>query len=122
MNQMRKAHNPRRAILIISDGGDNASRYAEREIKNAVRESDVQLYAIGIYEPPESRSRTPEEAQGPELLNELAQRREEELLLSQILPNYRMSLQKSELSCGINTCSIIRPKTLRATANIGAFR
>jgi VWFA-related protein len=73
MNQMRKAHNPRKAILIISAGGDNASRYTEREIKNAVRESDVQLYAIGIYEPPEARSRTPEEAQGPELLNELAQ-------------------------------------------------
>jgi hypothetical protein len=32
----------------------------------------VQLYAIGIYEPPESRRRTPEEAQGPELLDELA--------------------------------------------------
>jgi len=73
MNQMRKAHNPRKAILIISDGGDNASRYTEREVKNAVRESDVQVYAIGIYEPPELRGRTPEEAHGPELLNELAQ-------------------------------------------------
>jgi Ca-activated chloride channel family protein len=73
MNQMRKAHNPRKAILIISDGGDNASRYNEREVKNAVRESDVQVYAIGIYEPLESRGRTPEEARGPELLNELAQ-------------------------------------------------
>jgi uncharacterized protein with von Willebrand factor type A (vWA) domain len=72
MNQMERAHNPRKAILIISDGGDNASCYTERKIKNAVRESDVQLYAIGIYEPPESRRRTPEEAQGPELLDELA--------------------------------------------------
>jgi VWFA-related protein len=73
MNQMRKASNPRKAILIISDGGDNASRYTEREVKNAVRESDVQVYAIGIYEPPELRGRTHEEAHGPDLLNELAQ-------------------------------------------------
>jgi len=73
LHQMRKAHNPRKAILIISDGGDNASRYTEREVKNAVRESDVQVYAIGIYEPPDSRGRTPEEAHGPELLDQLAQ-------------------------------------------------
>src|SRR5258706_7465174 len=72
MNQMRKARNARKAILIISDGGDNSSRYTEREVKNAVRESDVQIYAIGIVEPPDSRIRTPEEAHGPELLHALA--------------------------------------------------
>src|SRR5207245_8678704 len=38
MNQMKKARNPRKAILIISDGGDNSSRYTESEVKNAVRE------------------------------------------------------------------------------------
>ena len=51
MNQMKKARNPRKAILIISDGGDNSSRYTESEVKNAVREADVQIYAIGIFEP-----------------------------------------------------------------------
>ena len=59
MNQMKKAHNPRKAMLIISDGGDNSSRYTESEIKNAVREADVQIYAIGIFEPMGSRGRTP---------------------------------------------------------------
>ena len=73
MNLMKKARNPRKAILIISDGGDNSSRYTEREVKNAVRESDVQVYAIGIYEPLAGRGRTPEEAEGPELLNTLAE-------------------------------------------------
>ena len=73
MNQMKKARNPRKAILIISDGGDNSSRYTQGEVKNAVRESDVQVYAIGIYEPPDSLGRTPEEAAGPELLNVLAE-------------------------------------------------
>src|SRR5579863_3307301 len=73
MNQMRKAHNPRKAILIISDGGDNNSRYTESEIKNAVREADVQIYGIGIFEPIGSRGRTPEESMGPGLLSEVAE-------------------------------------------------
>jgi Ca-activated chloride channel homolog len=73
MNQMKKARNPRKALLIISDGGDNSSRYTESEIKNAVREADVQIYAIGIFEPVGGRSRTPEESMGPGLLNDLAE-------------------------------------------------
>ena len=73
MNQMKKAHNPRKAILIISDGGDNSSRYTETEVKNAVREADVQIYAIGIFEPLASRGRTLEEMGGPGLLAEMAE-------------------------------------------------
>jgi Ca-activated chloride channel family protein len=73
MNQMKKAHNPRKAILIISDGGDNSSRYTESEVRNAVREADVQIYAIGIFEPMGSRGRTPEELNGPGLLSEISE-------------------------------------------------
>ena len=73
MNQMKKARNPRKALLIISDGGDNNSRYTESEIKNAVREADVQIYGIGIFEPIGSRGRTPEEMTGPGLLSEVAE-------------------------------------------------
>jgi Ca-activated chloride channel homolog len=73
MSQMKKAHNPRKAILIISDGGDNSSRYTETEVKNAVREADVQIYAIGIFEPVSSRGRTVEELNGPGLLSEIAE-------------------------------------------------
>jgi VWFA-related protein len=73
MHEMKKAKNPRKAVLIISDGGDNSSRYTETEIKNAVREADVQIFAIGIFESAGNRGRTPEEASGPGLLNELAE-------------------------------------------------
>jgi VWFA-related protein len=73
MHEMKKARNPRKALLIISDGGDNSSRYTETEIKNAVREADVQIFAIGIFESMSNRGRTPEEAAGPGLLNELAE-------------------------------------------------
>lgn len=72
MNQMKKAHNPRKAILIISDGGDNSSRYTASEVKNAVREADVQVYGIGIFETMGNRGRTPEELGGPDLLHMLA--------------------------------------------------
>jgi Ca-activated chloride channel homolog len=73
LNKMKKAHNPRKALLIISDGGDNSSRYTESEIKNRVREADVQTYAIGIFEPVASRGRTAEELSGPSLLSEMAE-------------------------------------------------
>ena len=68
MNEMKKARNPRKAILIISDGGDNSSRYTQSEVRNFVREADVQIYAIGIFEGLGARGRTPEEADGPDLL------------------------------------------------------
>jgi VWFA-related protein len=73
MSQMKKAHNPRRAILIISDGGDNSSRYTEGEVMNAVREADVQIYAIGIFEAPGAWGRSLEELKGPRLLSEIAE-------------------------------------------------
>jgi Ca-activated chloride channel family protein len=73
MNEMKKAKNGRKAILIISDGGDNSSRYTESEVRNWVREGDVQIYSIGIFEPMGSRGRTPEEMSGPGLLGDLAE-------------------------------------------------
>lgn len=73
LNQMKKARNTRKAILILSDGGDNSSRYTESEIKNLVREADVQIYAIGIFEPVSARGRTAEELSGPGLLSEMAE-------------------------------------------------
>jgi len=73
ISQMKKAHNPRKALVVISDGGDNSSRYTETEIKNLVREADVQIYAIGIFEPLMSRGRSAEELAGPSLLSEIAE-------------------------------------------------
>ena len=73
MNEMRKAHNPRKALVIISDGGDNSSRYTVSDVKNRVREADVQIYAIGMFELFADRGRTPEEFAGPGLLNDIAE-------------------------------------------------
>lgn len=73
LSQMRGAHNSKRALLIISDGGDNHSRYNESDIKNYLKEADCQLYAIGIFDPIGVRSRTPEELEGPSLLSEMTE-------------------------------------------------
>jgi len=73
LSEMRAAQNAKRALLIISDGGDNSSRYNENDIKRFVREANTQLYSIGVFDPLGSRSRTPEELNGPSLLNEITE-------------------------------------------------
>jgi Ca-activated chloride channel homolog len=71
--QMKGAPNPRKSIVILSDGGDNHSRYTESEIKGALQEADVQVYAMGIF-PPEGLAKRPrEERGGPRLLGELTE-------------------------------------------------
>src|SRR5246500_1806941 len=73
LSQMRGAHNAKRALLILSDGGDNHSRYNESDIKRLVKEADTQLYAIGIFDSLGYRSRTEEELYGPSLLSEITE-------------------------------------------------
>jgi VWFA-related protein len=73
LQQLRKGRNPRKALLIVSDGGDNSSRYTESEVRNLLKEADAQMYAIGIFEPVGSRGRSAEELSGPGLLSELAE-------------------------------------------------
>ncbi len=73
ISKMKEGVNGKKALLIISDGGDNSSRYTDREIKRLVKEADVQIYAIGIFEPMASRGRTPEELAGPGLLSHIAE-------------------------------------------------
>ena len=73
LHEIKKSPKNRKALLVISDGGDNSSRYTESEVRNLVRESDVLIYAIGVFEPFGSRSRTPEESAGPGLLSEIAE-------------------------------------------------
>jgi Ca-activated chloride channel family protein len=49
LNEVKKSKNLRRALVIISDGGENHSRYTPGEVKNAIVESDVLIYAIGTF-------------------------------------------------------------------------
>ena len=68
--KMKDARHERKAVLVVSDGGDNNSRYTSGEVRSQIRESDVELYAIGIFDP---YAPTPEERFGPVLLNDLSE-------------------------------------------------
>lgn len=72
LREMKNAKNPRKAIVIISDGGDNNSKYTAQQIEDLVREADVQIYAMGVFEPTLSFGLSPEEISGPKLLSEIA--------------------------------------------------
>jgi VWFA-related protein len=78
LQEMKHAKNPRKALLIISDGGDNNSRYTSTQIADLVREADVQIYAMGVFEPVLSfglgiAKLTTAEMSGPKLLSEIAE-------------------------------------------------
>jgi VWFA-related protein len=70
---MKGAHHDRKALVIVSDGGDNRSRYTFTAIKSDVLESDVQLYAMGIFDPDGPAQGSPEESNGPQVLDQLAE-------------------------------------------------
>ena len=70
VSKMRQAKYPKKALLIISDGGDNHSRYTENEIKALVKEADIMVYAIGIYD---RYFQSQEEQLGPQLLGEITE-------------------------------------------------
>ena len=45
--KVRDGQNPRKAPVVVSDGYDNTSRYTGRNVREALKETDVQLYLIG---------------------------------------------------------------------------
>jgi Ca-activated chloride channel family protein len=67
--RMPSARYRRRAILIISDGGDNHSRHRLRQIKRLVQDSDVQIFAIGLFDT--GPFKTLEESLGKRWLSEI---------------------------------------------------
>lgn len=72
LKEMKSARNSRKALVILSDGGDNWSRYSARAIRSALLESDVQVYAMGIFDPDYMHNHPAEERRGPLLLDDLA--------------------------------------------------
>jgi len=73
LEEMRKARNTRKSLLIISDGGDNNSRYSAAEIKELVRKADVQVYSMGVFEAFPAFALSAAELSGPKLLAELSE-------------------------------------------------
>ncbi len=72
LRELKKSSRPRKAMVILSDGGDNRSRLSERELRSLVRESDALIYAMGIFEDGGTHLSI-EEIAGPGLLDEITQ-------------------------------------------------
>lgn len=70
LSKMKEAKFERRALLVVSDGGDNRSRYTEGEVRSLVKEAGTQIYSIGIFDP---YAATTEERMGPLLLNDISE-------------------------------------------------
>lgn len=71
---MKGAHNSRRVLLILSDGGDNHSRHSENATnKKFVREADCQIYALGIFANLSDPTLPREEREGPKVLADIAE-------------------------------------------------
>ena len=73
LDVMKGARHERKALVIVSDGGDNRSRRTFTAIKGDVLEADVQLYAMGIFDAEGASHNSREEAEGPQLLDQLAE-------------------------------------------------
>jgi Ca-activated chloride channel family protein len=69
LHEMKRSKKNKKALLVISDGGDNNSRYTVTEVRRVLLESDVLIYAIGVF----GGGSTPEEAGGPGLLTHIAE-------------------------------------------------
>src|SRR5262245_17717672 len=48
LSQLKKGQNPKKALLLITDGEDNHSRYSRGDIRESIREADAQIYAIDM--------------------------------------------------------------------------
>ena len=70
VEKVQRGQHPKRALLLISDGQDNNSRYTFKELQKLLKESDVTLYAIGILSGSDAGSSLGMEGQG--ILDELA--------------------------------------------------
>jgi len=69
VQKMTKARYSRAALVIVSDGGDNQSRYTEKDVKSLVKEANVLVYSIGIFD---REFATREELLGPQLLSDIS--------------------------------------------------
>ena len=72
VKEMKKARNTRKALIVISDGGDNHSRYAPAELKDIVKEADTQVYAMGVFESMVFPGLSADLVSGPRLLGQIA--------------------------------------------------
>jgi Ca-activated chloride channel family protein len=73
LHEMQKAANPRKTLLVISDGGDNNSAFSAKEVLQKALEAGVQIYAMGVFESVGPFGLSLEEQRGPRLLSNISE-------------------------------------------------
>lgn len=73
LHEMEKAVNPRKTLVVISDGGDNNSAFSAKEVLQKALESSVQIYAMGVFESLGPLGLSLEEQRGPRLLSNISE-------------------------------------------------
>ncbi len=76
VRKSRFSHNPRKVIVIVSDGMDNHSRYSKSELMATAVEADVQIYSLSLFTPGITKKpiEMQEEREGVAFLRELSDR------------------------------------------------
>ena len=65
---MRNASNPRKALIVISDGIDNHSRHSIDELMRRAVEADLPVYTVSFFDPaPGDKAGALADGQGPAL-------------------------------------------------------
>lgn len=72
IEKVKQGRHQKRAILLISDGQDNSSRYTYSELRKMLKEANVQIYSIGIVEIGGGAGGTLD-SQGQSILEEVSQ-------------------------------------------------
>jgi Ca-activated chloride channel family protein len=73
LHEMEKAVNPRKTLVVISDGGDNNSAFSAKEVLQKALEAGVQIYAMGVFEQVGPFGLSLEEQRGPKLLSNISE-------------------------------------------------
>jgi Ca-activated chloride channel family protein len=73
LHEMERAVNPRKTLVVISDGGDNNSAFSAKEVLQKALESGVQIYAMGVFESLGPLGMSLEEQRGPRLLSNISE-------------------------------------------------
>ena len=112
---MQRGAHPKRALLLISDGQDNNSRYTFGELRRLLKESDVVLYGIGILGGNDAGSALGMEGQS--ILDELANVSGGKASFPGPSWKWTTSLSRLHWSCAINTQLVTNPTTLPTMAS-----
>lgn len=100
LDTMRQARNERKVLLLVSDGGENHSRYNIKEVWSVVKEAGVQIYAMGIFD---EAPRTNAERWGPDLLSGISNVTGGRVFPIHSLKKIELQRVSLQLSCAINT-------------------